>query len=224
MSETPAPVRRGGSKRVIGAIVLAAVVPVACGGSSDDDAAASVSEAETAGSSAAPVSPADAAAAPVEDASSAAGGASIVVDGVEYSLSVADDIAVGGTGAFFPTRCEPDVFGSGLFSVVATAVDDTGARAEPAVTLSLVLPHDGAGSADAPPELGLSVEGEGASALDYVLATDDGLAGVAGPPLEGELGTWSVDGNRITGEVTVFESDHERDFTTATFDITCPTP
>jgi hypothetical protein len=160
---------------------------------------------------------------------SGAGGAGevvVIVGGVEYRLSVADDVAVGGTGTFFPTRCAPNSFGAGMFWVVATAVDESGARAEPNVNLSLSLPHDGQGTADMPPEFELFVASTAESPLqlDYVLATEDGLAGIGGPAFEGDLGSWTVDGNRVAGEVTVFEGDHLREFFTATFDVVCPAP
>lgn len=159
-------------------------------------------------------------------AGEAGGMIAVTVDGVDYRFSVADDISAGNTGTFFPTRCEPNNFGAGLFWVVATAVDESGARAEPNINLTLVLPHDGQGAADTPPEFELFVASTADSPLqlDYVLATEDGLAGVGGPAYDGDLGSWTVDGSRITGEVTVFEGDHVREFFTATFDITCPAP
>lgn len=204
-----------------------ALTSAACGGGADavttTDSRGEGATTSTAGSSAA----ADAETTTTVAGPSGGGGPASVlatVEGVEYRFSVAEDIAVGTTGAFFPTACEPNLFGAGLFQVVATAVDEAGTRAEPNVNLTLVLPHDGVGTPDMPPEFDLFVgpSADSPLQLDYVLATEDGLAGVGGPAFEGDLGSWTVDGNRITGEVTTFEGDHLREFFTVTFDVTCP--
>lgn len=200
-----------------------ALMVAACGGGSATDDPTTAGQEETATTAGGGEDTTATTAPPTGD-----GAAEVVatVDGVEYRLSVSDDVAVGDTGSFFPTRCEPNSFGAGIFWVVATAVDENGVRAEPNVNLVVNLPHEGHGSPDMQAEFELFVASSGDSPLQlsYVLANEEGLTGVGAPPYEGELGSWTVDGNRITGEVTVFEGDHLREFFTAGFDITCPAP
>lgn len=206
-------------------LVATAVLATACGGGTETGTTTTPPAPPAATTTSPPSSAEDDTTTTVATEAPPSGGDGAVivtVDGTEYLLSVGDDIAVADTGSTFPTRCEPDYFGAGMFWVVATAVDENGVRAEPNVNLTLNLPHD-AGGSDQEFELFVAASASSPLQLDYVLATEDGLAGLGGPAFDGELGFWTVDGNRISGEVTVFEGDHLREFFTATFDITCPT-
>jgi hypothetical protein len=150
----------------------------------------------------------------------------VTVDGTEYRLSAAEGITVG--GAPFPSRCETNYFGTGMFWVVATAVDDNMARTvDPEVNLSLTLfpTVEAAEAADQDLEFELKVRSpsDSSQTRDYLIATDDSVVFQAGE-YEGDLGSWTIDGNRIHGEITVYEYDHIREYFTATFDITCPSP
>lgn len=137
-------------------------------------------------------------------------GITLTVDGTSYEMSVSDDLD-------FPTRCEPNFFGAGRFWVIAIGVDEDGARKDPASGLILDLPHDPSAGGD-PAEF--KVEDQ-AGPFEYLIATDDSVVFQAGE-YTGDVGSWTVEGNRIYGEITVYEYDHVREYVTATFDITCP--
>lgn len=154
-------------------------------------------------------------------APSGGGGVTVSVDGTEYQLSVADDIQVAGVN--FPTRCEPNFFGTGMFWVIAVAVDESGARAtDPEVGLSLGMfpTAEDAAAADEELEFTLDIDTPNDS-FEYTIATHSSVVFQTGE-FTGDLGSWTIDGNRIYGEITVYEYDHVREYFTATFDVTCP--
>ena len=197
--------------------VLAALVVVACGGDAEPtDTGPSDGVTEESSTTTTATTMAEATdTTPASDPGERLEGV-VSIDGTEYRFSLGE-VTLGGIDSSFPTRCEPDFMGSGILTVVATAADDDGVRIEPNVNLAMTLPLDSSSPDGAEFEVS-----DDASSLAYVLANDEGLLGAGSPGFDGELGSWTVDGDRITGEVTVFESDHVREFFTATFDITCP--
>jgi hypothetical protein len=136
-------------------------------------------------------------------------GSVVTIDGITYELSV-ETVA---------TACQPNLFNTGLFQVVARAMG--GPYPGSVLDFQLFATTDAAAAAGE--ELNLTFKTKATDGdLDYVLATEESLAMVSGPAFDGDLGSWTIDGRRIYGEVAVFESDHRREFTTATFDVTCP--
>ena len=199
----------------MGAALAALVVAVAaCGGGQTTDPTVTTSGGASATTTGATTGPGDTSTAP--SSSGDEGSVTVTIDGTTYELSVSDDVG-------FPTRCEPDFFGTGQFWVIAVALDEDGARStDPQVGLSLELfPMDRAAD-DLGFDLSVRVPGDSSQSLEYLLATDDSVVFQAGE-FDGDLGSWTIDGNRIHGEVAVYEYDHIREYSTATFDITCPT-
>ncbi len=154
------------------------------------------------------------------------GSATVTIDGTTYELSTRNDIPIGVGSVMVPTRCEPDFFGRGQFWVIAVAIDADGNQAVPQVSLELSLfpTIEDAEAADEALEFNLQVDPPDGSAeeeFDYLIANDEQLT-LQNVNFAGDLGSWSIEGNRIYGEVAVYEYDHVREFFTATFDITCP--
>lgn len=154
------------------------------------------------------------------------GSVTVTIDGTTYQLSTRDDIPTGAGSIMFPTTCEPNFFGRGQFWVIAVAIDADGNRAVPNVSLELSMfaTIQDAEDADETLEFNLQVDPPDGSAdeeFDYIIATDEQVA-FQNVNFEGDLGTWTIEGNRIYGEIAVYEYDHVREFFTATFDITCP--
>lgn len=155
------------------------------------------------------------------------GGVTVTVGGVTYDLSL--DARMPGRDIELTTVCEPDASGTGLFSVVAAVTEENGELAtNPQIGLSLHMfaSADAAAAFDQPfARFHLTVrhpDDAPGQDLTYTYA-DDEVLGFEGVTFDGDVGSWIIDGNRISGEVAVCES-HSEAFTTASFDITCPTP
>lgn len=201
--------------RTLTLATVTAVVLAACGGNGEQGPGTTASPNTTTPQATSTTAGADTTTSAAETGGDA--GITLTVDGTSYELSVAKDIPVGQTGVNVPTRCEPNFFGAGRFWVIAVAVDESGARLEPPVTLTLDLPHDPAAGGD-PAEFEVD---DDSGPFEYLIATDDSVVFQAGE-YTGDVGSWTVEGNRIYGEITVYEYDHVREYVTATFDITCP--
>lgn len=203
--------------RTVMTVTIAAVVLAGCGGGdgqTSDTVGSAVATSATGGTDvpAAPVTDGETTSTTTTTAAPQSGSGmatTVTIDGTTYELSTGDDIG-------YVTRCEANYFGGGIFWVIATAVDDSGARAVPNVNLELNLPHQP--NPDSDLEFKLT---DDAGPFEYLIATDDAVVFQAGE-FDGDLGSWTVEGNRITGEITVYEYDHVREYFTATFDVTCP--
>lgn len=151
----------------------------------------------------------------------------VTVDGVTYDLAVGE-IGIPGFEVTFPTVCNPNLMQTGWFSVIAAVVVANGELAEPQTVLILsVLPTEEAAMAVGSPIIHvlftLAHEGDsGDRDLTYALNDELHLFNEPDTAVEGDLGSWTIDGNRIRGQVTVFEYDQKRDFFALPFDATCP--
>lgn len=198
--------------RARGAIAAVALMAAACGGggeSTDDPTDTTAPETQT--TATAPAGADTTTSTEAAPSGDDEGSVTVTVDGTTYELSP--------TG--FNTRCDPDFFGTGQFWVVAAAFDEDGEFADPQISLNLSLYPMGQADDELEFELGYRPSDDSSQTLDYVLATQESVVFQAGE-FDGDLGSWTIEGNRIHGEVTVWESDHIREYFTATFDITCP--
>lgn len=155
------------------------------------------------------------------------GRATVTIDGTTYELSMRDDIAIPGTGTNFPTQCVPNFFGSGQFVAGGVAVDENGDMdLDPQVGFGLRLfpTVEAAEASGRELTFGLNYsvpDGSSGQDLDYVMANSESLV-LQGITFDGDVGSWTIEGNRIHGEIVVYEYDHIREYFTATFDVTCP--
>lgn len=133
---------------------------------------------------------------------------SIVVEFLDTSheFSVAEDIEVV-PGSNYPTRCEPNSFDN-MFWVVATAVDDQGQMVSDYQAEFSLFP-DGTVRQDA--QNRVTLPGDGSGLIRYSLDLDD-------------PGSWTISGNRASGELnlTYFGPEGTEESTTATFEFVCP--
>lgn len=153
------------------------------------------------------------------------GSVKVIVAGVTYEL-VTGEVKIPGSAATFPTSCEPSFFGA--FAVLAAIATDEGElAADPQTGLTLIVfpSEEAAAAADSRViSFRLTVrhaDGSTEEDLTYASYNDEALE-IQDIVFEGDPGSWTIDGNRVYGEVAVYEYDHVREFFTASFDITCP--
>lgn len=129
------------------------------------------------------------------------GAVNLEIDGIRYELSVRDDIPIAGVpDTTFPTRCSPSSFGA--FWVIAVELDTDGTYLEEGWQLGIKMYPSGEIE-----ERGFAFENDEVD-VRWWLDQDD-------------PGSWTVSGNRIQGEVNIYDSNGNQDPTVAKFDVTC---
>ncbi len=133
---------------------------------------------------------------------------SIVVEflGTRHEFSVAKDIEVV-PGSYYPTRCEANAYNGG-FWVVSTALDDDGQMVSDYHADFMLFPD---GTSDFGTNPRVTLPGDGSGSVYYDLDRDD-------------PGTWTISGNRASGEMNLnyFGPEGTQEQTTATFEFICP--